>query len=245
MSAWASESGLLLGQRAVDEKSNEITAIPALLQDLYVAGCIVSIDAMGCQKDIASTIVEQGADYVLALKGNQGQLHQDVQEWFAWARQSDFKGMDYSFWRTPNKGHGRVEVRRCWALSDPRAFEVMRHHDGWAGLRSIGMVERQRRVAHGLQEETADFISSLPADAKLILHAVRSHWSVENTFHWTLDVIFREDDARLRSGDSAENFAILRHISLNLLKHHPAKLSVKRKRFKAALDDSFLLELLS
>jgi len=245
VSAWASESGLLLGQRKVDDKSNEITAIPELLKSLYVAGCIVSIDAMGCQKDIASTIVEQGADYVLALKGNQGQLHQDVQEWFAWARQSDFKNMDYSFWQTPNKGHGRVEVRRCWALSDPRAFEVIRHHDGWAGLRSIVMLERQRILPEGMQTETAYFISSLPADANLLLHAVRSHWRVENTFHWTLDVTFREDDARLRSGDSAENFAVLRHISLNLLKHHPAQLSVKRKRFKAALDDSFLLELLA
>jgi len=245
VSAWASENGLLLGQRKVAEKSNEITAIPELLKSLYVGGCIVSIDAMGCQKDIAATIVEQGADYVLALKGNQGQLHQDVQEWFEWAKQSDFKAMDFSFWQTPNKAHGRIEVRRCWALSDERAFEVIRHHDGWAALRSIVMVERQRHVAQGIQTETAYFISSLPADAKLLLHAVRSHWSIENSFHWTLDVTFREDAARLRSGDSAENFAILRHISLNLLKHHPAKLSLKRKRFKAALDDSFLLDLLS
>jgi predicted transposase YbfD/YdcC len=241
VSAWASESGLLLGQRKVAEKSTEITAIPELLKSLYVGGCIVSIDAMGCQKDIAETILSQGADYVLALKGNQGQLHQDVQEWFEWAKQSQFKDMDYSFWQTPNKGHGRVEIRRCWALSDPRAFE----HDGWAGLRSIVMLERQRHFAGGIQTQTAYFISSLPADAERLLQAVRAHWSVENTFHWTLDVTFREDDARLRSGDSAENFAILRHISLNLLKHHPATLSIKRKRFKAALDDSFLLELLS
>jgi predicted transposase YbfD/YdcC len=229
VSAWASESGLLLGQRKVSEKSNEISAIPELLENLYVAGCIV----------------EQGADYVLALKGNQGQLYQDVQEWFKWAQHSNFKDMPYSFWQTPSKGHGRVEIRRCWALSDPRAFEVIRHHDGWTGLRSIVMVERTRILPEGTQKETAYFISSLPPDAKLILHAVRTHWSVENTFHWTLDVTFREDDARLRSGDSPENFAVLRHISLNLLKHHPAKLSVKRKRFKAALDDSFLLELLS
>ncbi len=245
VSAWASESGLLLGQRRVADKSNEITAIPELLKCLYVAGCIVSIYAMGCQKDIAETILAQGADSVLALKGNQGQLHQDVQEWFEWARQSNFKDMDYSFWQTPSKGHGRLEVRRCWALADPHAFEVIRQHDGWAGLRSIVMLERQRRLPEGIQTETAYFISSLPADAKLILHAVRAHWSVENTFHWTLDVTFREDDARLRSGDSAENFAVLRHITLNLLKHHPANLSVKRKRFKAALNDSFLLELLS
>jgi predicted transposase YbfD/YdcC len=206
INAWASQSGLLLGERKVDDKSNEITAIPALLKSLYVAGCIVSIDAMGCQKEIAETILSQGAAYVLALKANQGQLYQDVPEWFAWAHESNFKDMDYSFWQTPNKGHGRVEVRRCWALSDPRAFEVIRHHDGWAGLRSIVMLERQRLLPTGLQTETASFISSLPADAKLIAQAVRAHWSIENTVHWTLDVTFREDDARLRSGDSAENF---------------------------------------
>ena len=245
VSAWASESGLLLGQRKVAQKSNEITAIPELLKQLYLEGCIVTIDAMGCQKNIAQTIIDQQADYVLALKGNQGRLHEDVQEWFAWAQQTAFKDMPYSFWNTTNKAHGRLEIRRCWALSDPRAFEVIRHYDGWAGLQSIAMVQRERRIDNDIQFETAFFISSLPADAKLLLHAVRAHWSVENTFHWTLDVTFREDDARLRSGDSAENFAILRHISLILLKQHPAKLSLKRKRFKAALDHDFLLQLLS
>src|SRR5258707_12805800 len=130
---------------------------------------------MGWQKDIVENILAQGADYVLALKGNQGQLHQDVQEWFEWAHQSHFKDMDYTFWQTLNKGHGRIEVRRCWALSDPRAFEVIRHHEGWAGLRSIIMLERQRHLPEGTQSERAYFISSLPADAKLLLHAVRSH----------------------------------------------------------------------
>ena len=245
VSAWASESGLLLGQRQVAEKSNEITAIPELLKALYLEGCIVTIDAMGCQKDIAQTIIDQQADYVLALKGNQGQLHDDVQEWFAWAHESNFNDMPHSFWTTTNKAHGRLEIRRCWALSDPRAFEVIRHYDGWAGLQSIAMVQRERRIDNDIQSESAFFISSLPADAKRLLHAVRSHWSVENTFHWTLDVTFHEDDARLRTGDSAENFAVLRHISLILLKQHPAKLSLKRKRFKAALDHDFLLELLS
>ncbi len=183
ISAWASQSGLLLGERKVDDKSNEITAIPALLKRLYVEGCIVSIDAMGCQKEIAETILSQGAEYGLALKGNPGQLYQDVQEWFAWAHESNFKDMDYSFWQTPNQGHGRVEVRRCWALSDPRAFEVIRHHDGWAGLRSMVMLERQRLLPTGVQTETAYFISSLPADAKLIAQAVRAHWSIEKTVH--------------------------------------------------------------
>ena len=245
VSAWASENGLLLGQRKVDDKSNEITAIPELLQLLYVSGCIVTIDAMGCQTDIAQTIIDQQADYVLALKANHGQLYQDVVDWFDWARQSAFKGMAYSYDQTVNKGHGRLEIRRCWAIADPVAFEHIRHYDGWAGLQSIVMIQRERRLAQHTQSETVYYISSLPADAKRLLAATRSHWSIENTCHWTLDVTFREDDARARIGDSAENLAILRHIALNLLKHHPAKLSLNRKRFQAALDEPFLLELLN
>lgn len=245
VSAWASTDGVVLGQRKVADQSNEITAIPALLEELYLAGCIVTIDAMGCQTEIARAIVERQADYVLALKGNQENLYHDVQEWFAWARHTDFRDMPHTFHQTVNKGHGRLEIRRCWALSDPRAFEVIRHHDGWVGLQSIVMVERQRHENGQVQRETAYFISSLPADAKRLSHAVRAHWSIENTFHWTLDVTFREDDARLRTGQSAENFAVLRHIAFNLLKQHPAKLSLKRKRYKAALNDSFLSELVS
>lgn len=245
VSAWASANGLLLGQRKVDDKSNEITAIPELLELLYVSGCIVTIDAMGCQTTIAQTIIDQQADYVLALKANQGLLYQDVVDWFDWAHQSDFEGMAHSFHQTTNKGHGRIEIRRCWAIADPVAFEHIRHYDGWAGLQSIVMVQRERRLAQRVQSETAFYISSLPADAKLLLDCTRAHWSVENTCHWTLDVIFREDDARARVGDSAENLAVVRHIALNLLKHHPAKLSLNRKRFQAALDERFLLELLN
>lgn len=245
VSAWASQNGLLLGQRKVDDKSNEITAIPELLELLYVSGCIVTIDAMGCQTNMAQTIIDQQADYVLALKANQGLLYQDVVDWFDWAHQSDFEGMAHSFHQTTNKGHGRIEIRRCWAIADPLAFEHIRHYDGWAGLQSIVMVQRERRLAQHVQCETAFYISSLPADAKLLLDCTRAHWSVENTCHWTLDVIFREDDARARMGDSAENLAVVRHIALNLLKHHPAKLSLNRKRFQAALDERFLLELLN
>ena len=245
VSGWASENGLLLGQRKVDDKSNEITAVPELLHLLYVSGCIVTIDAMGCQTDIAQTIIDQQADYVLALKANHGQLYHDVVDWFEWALSRDFKGIAPSYHQTINKGHGRIEIRRCWAIADPLAFEHIRHFDGWAGLQSIVMVQRQRRLAQHSQAETVYYISSLPADAKRLLAATRSHWSVENTCHWTLDVIFREDDPRARLGDSAENLAVLRHVALNLLKHHPAKLSLNRKRFQAALDESFLLELLT
>lgn len=246
VSAWAHHSGIVLGQRKVDEKSNEITAIPQLLDDLYLAGAIVTLDAMGTQTKIAQKIRDRKANYVLALKGNQGQLHADIEGWFAWADQQQFKDMPHSYAQTVNKNHGRIEIRQCWALSDPRAFEVIRHHDGWADLQSIVRVRRELRALDNtpVPPETVYFISSLPPDAELLLRAVRAHWSIENNFHWTLDVIFREDDARLRVLNGAENFAILRRFALNLLKRHPAKLSLKRKRFKAALDDSFLTQLL-
>ena len=246
VSAWAHRSGIVLGQRKVDDKSNEITAIPQLLEDLYVAGSIVTLDAMGTQTKIAQKIVDKHADYVLALKGNQEQLHTDVADWFAWAVQRDFRDIPHSFAHTVNKNHGRIEIRQCWALSDARAFETIRHYDGWAGLQSVVMVKRERRALDNLPTtvETTFFLSSLPADADLLLYAIRAHWSIENNFHWTLDVVFREDDARLTVLNGAENFAILRRFALNLLKHHPAKLSLKRKRFKAALDDSFLTQLI-
>jgi len=242
---WATATGLALGQRKVEAGENEIVAIPALLAQLYLKGCIVTLDAIGCQQEIARQIVDQQADYVLALKANQPQLYQDVVEWFAWAEQRDFRDVDHTYHQTINKGHGRIEIRRCWALSDPHALEVLGHHDGWPNLTSLVMVRRERRRGDTVQTETAYFISSLPPDADRLLAAVRSHWRIENNLHWVLDVIFREDDARLRVGHGAENFAVLRRMALNLLRHHPAQMSLKRKRFKAALDDRFLLELLS
>ena len=246
VSAWAHRSGIVLGQRKVDDKSNEITAIPQLLEDLYVAGSIVTLDALGTQTKIAQTIIDKHADYVLALKGNQGQLHTDVADWFVWAAEREFRDIPHSFAQTVNKNHGRIEIRQCWALADERPFEAIRHYDGWAGLRSVVMVKRERRSLDNAPTsvETAFFLSSLPADADLLLYAIRAHWSIENNFHWALDVVFREDDARLAVVNGAENFAILRRFALNLLKRHPAKLSLKRKRFKAALDDSFLTQLI-
>ena len=244
VSAWASESGLVLGQQKVDEKSNEITAIPKLLEALYLGGCIVTIDAMGTQKSIAKQIVEAKADYILALKGNQSQLHQDVIEWFDWALSQQVNAPPVAFYQQTCKGHGRIEVRRCWVIDDDEAFDHIRHYDGWAGLQSIIMLQRERHIKGKVQHETSYYISSLPADAQRIAHAIRAHWSIENSLHWVLDVTFNEDQSRLRSGDSAVNFATLRHVALNLLKRHPAKLSLKRKRFKAALDENFLFELL-
>jgi predicted transposase YbfD/YdcC len=243
--AWATANGLMLGQRKVAAGENEIVAIPELLAQLYLKGSIVTIDAIGCQKEIAQQIVDQQADYVLALKANQPKLYQDVVEWFEWAQQREFRDVEHTYHQTINKGHGRIEIRRCWALSDPQALEVLGHHEGWRKLTSLGMVQRERRRGDTVQTDTAYFIASLPPDAERLLDAVRNHWRIENNLHWTLDVIFHEEDARLRVGNGAENFAVLRRMALNLLKQHPAKMSLKRKRYKAALDADFLLELLS
>jgi predicted transposase YbfD/YdcC len=245
VSAWASESGVLLGQRKVDAKSNEITAVPELLKLLFIKGCIVTVDGLNCQKDIAHTVIERQADYVFALKANHPQLHQDVIDWFDWARKRNFRAVPHDFHETVNKGHGRVEIRRCWAIHDPLALESMEHYQGWAGLQTVVMVERERRTADQTQRETVYYLSSLPPDAARILAATRADWSVENTLHWTMDVVFGEDASRVRLDEAPENFAVIRHIVINLLKRHPGKQSLKRKRFRAALDDAFLLELLA
>jgi predicted transposase YbfD/YdcC len=245
VSAWATTNGIVLGQRKVDDKSNEITAIPELLRVLNVAGCIVTIDAMGCQKNIAQTIRDEKADYILRVKDNQGHLHQDLQDWFAYADQVQFAQMDYSYREVVNKDHGRLEIRRCWAIGDPLAFEYIRHYDGWADLRSIVRVQRERRIGAKVEQETAYYISSLPSDAAKLLAATRAHWGIENSCHWVLDVTFGEDDSRIRSGDAPQNMAVLRHLALNLLKRDPSKGSLRRKRYQAALDDTFLLKLLA
>lgn len=245
VSAWASANGLTLGQRKVDDKSNEITAIPELLELLNVTGCIVTIDAMGCQKKIAQKIRDEQADYVLSLKDNQGKLLQDVTDWFAHADQVAFRDMIHDYHETVNKGHGRIDLRRCWAVADPVAFEYLRHYEGWADLQTIVRVQRERRRGAKIEQETAYYISSLPPNAQQILDATRTHWSVENRLHWVLDVIFREDESRIRKHNSPQNMALLRHIALNILKQDPSKGSLKQKRYRAALDDTFLLQLLA
>ena len=162
-----------------------------------------------------------------------------------WAQGRQFRDIDHTYCETVNKGHGRIEIRQCYALADPLAFQALSYYDGWAGLRSIAVVHRQRQLSDRVQTETAYFLSSLPADAERILDATRAHWAIENTFHWTLDVTFAEDISSVRLDNAPENFAVLRHVAFNLLKHHPYKASLKRKRYRAALDDSFLYELLS
>lgn len=234
---------LVLGQVKVDEKSNEITAIPKLLDVLDLSGCIVTIDAMGTQKEIAKAIVDQGGDYVLCLKGNQGNLHEDVQQLFEYARQTNFAGIEHSFDQSTHSNHGRIETRRHWTL--PEVSALIDSHK-WQGLCSVGMVEAQRRINGKSTLEIRYYISSLSSDAKRFGEAVRSHWGVENSLHWVLDVAFEEDDCRIRKDNAPQNFAVLRHIALNLLKQEKtAKGGVKAKRLKAGWSNAYLAKVLA
>jgi predicted transposase YbfD/YdcC len=244
VNAWATQNGIARGQWKTDTKSNEITAIPPLLQQLNVAGCIVTLDAMGAQKDIAQTIRDEKADYVLRVKANQGHLYEDLEDWFVYADEVQFSGMAHDYAESINKGHGRIEIRRCWAIKDPLAFEYVRNYEGWADLQTVVRVQREQRKSNETQTEIAYYISSLPADAERLLSATRYHWAVENSLHWVLDVIFREDDARIGAGHAAQNMAVLRQLALNILKKDCSKGSLRTKRYKSALDTAFLEMLL-
>jgi len=245
VNAWASANGIALGQRKVDSKSNEITAIPELLRLLDVSGCIVTIDAIGCQTKIAQTIRDEKADYILRVKDNQSKLKQDLVDWFAYGDSQQFEQMDMDFHQTTHKTSGRIEIRQCWVVRDPVAFEHIRHYEGWADLSSIIRVQRERRDGKQSSQDTAYYISSLTSSAAAILEATQHHWAIENSFHWVLDVTFREDLSRIRTGESAENMAVLRTIALNLLKQDTSKSSLKQKRFRAAMDNDFLFHLLN
>jgi predicted transposase YbfD/YdcC len=243
VSAWASANRLVLGQRKVDDKSNEIKAIPELLQLLAIEGCIVTIDAMGCQKEIAATIVEQGGDYILALKGNQGGLFEDVQWLFEQAQATQFQESAHDFAQSIDKGHGRVEIRRCWTLSQ---LDYLVQKPLWKGLQTIAMVQNQRRINGQVSTETRYYISSLESNAAKIAHAVRTHWTVENCLHWVLDVSFDEDACRIRTDHAPQNMALLRQIALNLLNQDQStKAGIKAKRKKAGWDDAYLLKILA
>ena len=246
VSAWATANHLVLGQQTVDEKSNEITAIPELLRLLEVNGCIVTIDAMGCQTEIAEQIVDQGADYVLAVKQNQGHLYEDIDFFFYLAHQNNFERVDHTYDRTVNKDHGRIETRECWAISGEESLRFLRGYEQWKGLRTIAMVQSQRQIKGNTTIERRYYISSLANDAQKILHAARSHWGVENSLHWVLDVAMGEDDSRIRKGNAPENMATLRRIALNLLKQERTlKRGFKGKRLKAAFSPDYLLKVLS
>lgn len=251
VSAWAEGSRLVLGQVAVDGKSNEITAIPALLSLLDLRGCTVTIDAMGCQKAIAEQSVAGGGDYVLALKGNQSTLHEDVRLFFEDARAHDFfqknpqQRIAVDSHRTCEKDHGRIETRRCWTVTgDEIAWLSQRPQ--WRGLQSLGAVECERRVGETVQKETRYFLSSLSGGAAEFLAAVRGHWGIENRLHWVLDVALNEDACRIREGHAPQNMATLRHLTLNLLRQEKTdRAGVKRRQLRAGWDEDYLLRVLT
>jgi predicted transposase YbfD/YdcC len=241
VSAWATEAHLALGQVAVDAKSNEITAIPALLELLDVRGALVSIDAMGCQKAIARKIVDGGGHYILTVKENQEHLLADIQQAFVDASEGDFAGLAHHTYETTERGHGRHEYR-CYTVLHHTAG--LRNRDAWAHLTTIGLVYSQRTVGETVSEETRYFIGSKVADARYYGTALRHHWGIENNLHWQLDVTFREDGNREQGRNAAPNLALVRKLALTLLTQHPAKESIACKRLHAALDVAFLQEVL-
>lgn len=244
VSAWSSEHGLVLGQQKVAAKSNEITAVPLLLKLLTLKGAIVTLDAMGTQTAIASQIKQAEGDYVLALKGNQGQLHQAVEQWFAQAERQAWSGLEYQVTDTLESGHHRTERRQVWAVPITQ-LPLLPRQSQWLGLTTVVMVRSTRVLWNKTTTDVRFYLSSLAADAQRHAQVIRSHWSVENSLHWVLDVTFNEDASRIRQGYAAENMALLRRLSVSLLKREPSQMSLKMKRYTAALDNDFLLKILA
>jgi len=244
VSAWASDSRLVLGQVKVDKKSNEITAIPILLDMLTLSGCIVTIDAMGCQKDIARKIIKKEADYALALKKNHKGLYQGVKALFDQTTLDNFE-THYTH-KTVEISHGRQETRQCWTISDPKQLATLPGFSDWPGLKTVVLVRAEQQRGHKTTLEDRYYISSLSGDAEKLLQVVRGHWAIENSLHWVLDIAFCEDDCRIRKGYGAQNFAVLRHLALNLLEQDTTvKCGINAKRKKAGWDKDFLLNILA
>jgi predicted transposase YbfD/YdcC len=244
VSAWATENRLVLGQLKVDKKSNEITAIPELIKVLELGGCIVTIDAMGCQKEIVKLIAEQEADYIITLKKNQGQLYKNVEQLFKEAIRTGFQGIEHSAYHTREQAHGREEIRHYLMLND--IDKRIDPTNKWQKLKSIGLVESMRTVNGKTTVETRYYITSLPKDAELFAQSVRSHWGIENSLHWVLDVALNEDDCRIRKDNAPENFAVMRRLAVNLLgREKTHKRGVKNKQFLAAMDNKYLTKVLA
>ena len=241
VSAWASANRLVLGQLKTEAKSNEITAIPELLQVLDISGCIITIDAMGCQKRIADLIIQKEADYVLALKANHEHLFQEVTALLAQKAVPDGQEPAFDYLETKTKDHGRLEIRR-YGVTDE--LSTLKHTAGWKDIRLIGMVESERTARGKTTVERRYYVGSLEKDVALFAKAVRGHWGIENSVHWVLDMAFREDESRVRKGHGPENLAVLRHIALNLLRDDSTRLGIKNKRLKAGWSTEYLTHLL-
>ncbi len=246
VSAWVTERGVALGQVRVADHANEIVALPRLLETLVLDGAVVTVDAIGCQTAVAQAIVAGRADDVLALKGNQPATAEAVTTLFADARATSFDPLAYDAAETVEKGHGRIETRRCWAVSDPAFLAYLDPVGRWPGLRSVVLVEAERRVGSATSREARYYLSSLPGDAARLNAVVRAHWAIENQLPWVLDIAFREDESRVRTGHAAQNLAVLRRLALNLLRRERSTtVGIKAKRLKAGWDERYLLRILS
>jgi predicted transposase YbfD/YdcC len=244
VSAWAAENRLVLGQVAVDDKSNEITAIPLLLDLLDLHGATVTIDAMGCQTAIAEQIVRRGGNYVLALKANQPTMHADVATLFSDARATQQAEYDMTRATSVDVAHGRTEIRHAFVISAPSAIAYLNERQRWANLQSVVLIEAERTLGDATSTEQRYYLLNQVVDAPTANLLVRGHWGIENCVHWVLDMTFHEDASRIRTGDAPQNMGVLRHIALNLLRQEPRKGSLKTKRFRAALDETYLATVL-
>jgi len=245
VSAWSSQHRLVLGQTKVSSKSNEITAIPALLEMLDISGCIITIDAMGTQKSIAQKIIAADSDYVLSLKDNHPTLHQQVKNWFETSLSFRFKGIDVSMSQRVEKGHDRIENRKVYTVPVSQ-LPALHEQDLWAGLTTVVMVGRSIQHRNQTTQEVQFYITSLASDASKIASAIRQHWGIENSVHWTLDVTFHEDECRIRSLHSPQNFALLRRIALNALERESSFCrSIRQKSRRAAMNDQYMLSVLA
>ena len=244
VSAWSVENGLVLGQIRTNEKSNEITAIPTLLSLLDIEDCVVTIDAMGCQTEIAQKILDGGGDYVLSLKGNQGNSHESVELLFKWELSNNFSGVTHSTFSEVEKDHGRIETRSIFPIGQLDEIDGL-GLEKWPCLKSVTLVESIREINGKSTIEHRYYLSSLTADAERIGKAVRGHWGIENSLHWVLDVVFNEDKARNRKDHSAANMTMIRHMAVNIVKNDKSsKTSIRGRRLKAGWDDNYLLKLI-
>jgi predicted transposase YbfD/YdcC len=241
VSAWSAQNRLILGQVKVDDKSNEITAIPKLLALLVIKGCLVTIDAMACQTEIAEQIVEQGGDYLLAVKKNQIHLYEEIEHLFKHAVPENFKAEGFDEARTVDKQHGRLEIRHCQLISEPEWLDYLRSRHNWKKLHSVVKIWTERQIGRKKSRKSRYYICSRVASAADLLEGTRAHWGVENNVHWVLDVVFDEDESRIRTGHAQQNLATMRRIAINMLNQEQArKDSLKGKRQLAGWDQSYM-----